>query len=169
MKNSYKILILIVLAALTIFSCNDDMDDSLNVPRELEVQNFIWKGLNLYYLWQDDSPNLADNRFANQTQLNLFLSNYNNPFNLFNDLKVDGSIDRFSVLVEDYVYLENLFQGVTKNNGMEYSLRYKPGSQTEVYGIVNYIIPNSDAANKNVTRGTVFYAINTYDVKLLCI
>ncbi len=148
-----------ILAALTMYSC-DDMDDSLNVPRELEVQNFIWKGLNLYYLWQEDSPDLADNRFANQAQLNVFLSNYNNPFTLFNELKVNPSIDRFSVLVEDYVYLENLFQGVTKNNGMEFSLRFKPGSQTELYGIANYIIPNSDASTKNVTRGTIFYAID---------
>ena len=159
MKNRYKLLILMVLAAFTISGC-DDMDDSLNVPRELEVQNFIWKGLNLYYLWQEDSPDLADNRFGNQTQLNAFLANYNNPFTLFNDLRVDQSIDRFSVLVEDYVYLENLFQGIAKNNGMDFTLRYKSGSTTELYGVANYIIPNSDAANKNVTRGTIFYAID---------
>lgn len=159
MKNSYKLLIVAVLALLTLHSC-DDMDDSLNVPKNLEVQNFIWKGLNLYYLWQEDSPDLADERFANQGQLNAFLSNYNNPFDLFDHLRVDKSIDRFSVLVEDYLYLENLFQGVTKNNGMDFTLRYKPGSQTEVYGVANYIIPNSDAAAKNVSRGMIFYGIN---------
>lgn len=159
MKNAYKLLIVSILALLTLYSC-DDMDDSLNVPKNLEVQNFIWKGLNLYYLWQEDSPDLADDRFANQGQLNAYLSNYNNPFELFDHLRVDKSIDRFSVLVEDYVYLENLFQGVTKNNGMDFTLRYKPGSTTEVYGVANYIIPNSDAAAKNVTRGMIFYGIN---------
>ena len=159
MKNTYKLLILTILATLTLYSC-DDMDDSLKVPSNLEVQNFIWKGLNLYYLWQEDVPDLADDRFANQGQLNTFLSNYNNPFELFDDLRVDENLDRFSVLVDDYVYLEKLFQGVTKNNGMDFTLRYKPGSETEVFGVANYIIPNSDAANKNVTRGTVFYAID---------
>ena len=159
MKNSYKLFFLTLLSALTLYSC-EDMDDSLNVPTNLEIQNFIWKGLNLYYLWQDDVPDLADDRFANQGQLNSFLTNYSNPYELFDHLRVDKSIDRFSVLVDDYTYLENLFQGVTKNNGMDFTLRYKPGSETEVYGVANYIIPNSDAANKNVTRGTIFYAID---------
>ena len=159
MKSTFKLFVLSILATLTFFSC-DDVDDSLNVPKELEIQNFIWKGLNLYYLWQEDVPDLADDRFANQGQLNAFLSNYNNPFELFDDLRVDENLDRFSVLVDDYVYLENLFQGVTKNNGMDFTLRNKPGSETEIFGVANYIIPNSDAANKNVTRGTVFYAID---------
>ncbi|RYD93658.1 MAG: hypothetical protein EOP50_10775 [Sphingobacteriales bacterium] len=117
-KYTYKLLLLTVFAALTFYSC-DDMDDSLNVPTKLEVQNFIWKGLNLYYLWQEDSPDLADDRFATQEQLNTFLTPYTNPLTLFNHLRVDPSIDRFSVLVDDYVYLENLFQGVAKSNGME--------------------------------------------------
>lgn len=159
MKYTYKLLILTVFAAFAFYSC-DDMDDSLNVPSKLEVQNFIWKGLNLYYLWQEDSPDLADDRFATQEQLNTFLIPYTNPLTLFNHLRVDPSIDRFSVLVDDYEYLENLFKGVAKSNGMEFTLRLKPGSDTEVFGTVNYVIPNSDAANKNLTRGMVFYAID---------
>lgn len=159
MKSTSKLLILLILTAFVVQSCTDD-DDTLNVPQNLEVQNFIWKGLNLYYLWQEDSPDLADDRFANQDQLNLFLSQYPEPKVLFDNLRVDNSIDRFSVLVDDYVYLENLFQGVTKNNGMDFTLRYKPGSQSEIYGVANYIIPNSDAAAKNITRGTIFSGIN---------
>ena len=159
MKISFKLLMLFVLAALAFQSC-DDMDDTLGVPQTLEVQNFIWKGLNLYYLWQADVPDLADDRFANQAELNTFLMNYNDPMELFNHLKVDPSTDRFSVLVSDYTVLENLFQGITKNNGVDFGLRYKPGSTTEVFGWVRYIIPNSDAADKDIQRGDIFYAIN---------
>lgn len=159
MKKSFNLLILLLVASTSIISCSKS-DDSLTVPKNIEVQDFIWKGLNLYYLWQEDSPNLADDRFANQGELNLFLNQYSNPKTLFDQLRVDPSIDRFSVLVDDYVYLENLFQGVTKNNGMDFTLRYKPGSQTEIYGVANYIIPNSDASAKNVTRGMIFYAID---------
>jgi len=158
MKTTYKALILVFLSAVLAISCNDD--DEVSIPTNLEIPNFIWKGLNLYYLWQDDVPDLADDRFENQAQLNTFLSTYNDPFELFNDLRVPQTLDRFSVLVEDYVFLENLFQGVTKNNGMEFTLRFKPGSQTEVYGVVNYVIANSDAAAKNVTRGMLFSGIN---------
>lgn len=165
MKNTLKILILFLVAVLTLSSCEDD-DDTLNVPQNLEVQNFIWKGLNLYYLWQEDSPDLADDRFANQDQLNTFLTNYAEPKALFDHLKVDSSIDRFSILVDDYVLLENLFQGVSKSNGMDFTLRFKAGSETEIYGVVNYIIPNSEAAAKNITRGTVFSGINGQSLTL---
>jgi C-terminal processing protease CtpA/Prc len=159
MKSVSKSIFIIILVFFTLYGCEKN-DDSLNVPAEFEVQNFIWKGLNLYYLWQDDVPDLADDRFANQGELNTYLSNFNDPFALFNNLRVDPSIDRFSVLVEDYVFLENLFQGVTKNNGMEFTLRFKPGSQTDIYGVVNYVIPNSDAEAKNITRGMIFYAVD---------
>jgi C-terminal processing protease CtpA/Prc len=43
---------------------------------------------------------------------------------------------------------------------MDYGLRYKSGSTTDIYGWVRYIIPNSDAATKPISRGNVFYAIN---------
>ena len=39
MKNTFKLFVLSILATLTFFSC-DDVDDSLNVPKELEIQNF---------------------------------------------------------------------------------------------------------------------------------
>jgi hypothetical protein len=47
------------------------MDDTA-APINLEVQDFIWKGLNQYYLWQPDVPNLSDDRFASQNKLNTF-------------------------------------------------------------------------------------------------
>jgi hypothetical protein len=159
MKSIYKVLFVFLLAGLILYSCEDN-DDTLGVPSNLEVQNFIWKGLNLYYLWQEDVVDLADDRFETQNQLNDYLTNYTDPFDLFNALKVPPTLDRFSILVADYAVLENLFQGITKNNGMEFSLRLQPGSETEVYGVVNYVIPNSDAAAKSVVRGMLFYAIN---------
>lgn len=155
MKHFIRLFIASIIVLISLNSCSND-DNSLEVPKEIEVQNFIWKGLNLYYLWQKDSPDLSDDRFETQEQLNSFLYNYSDPKALFDHLRVANSVDRFSVLVDDYVYLENLFQGVTKNNGMDFTLRYKPGSQTELYGVVNYVIPNSDAFQKNITRGTIF-------------
>jgi hypothetical protein len=135
------------------------MDDNA-VPSELQIKDFIWKGMNLYYLWQADVSDLADDRFANQTQLNTFLETFENPTTLFNALRVNTSIDRFSVIYSDYSVLEGVLSGNTLNNGMDYGLRYKSGSTTDIYGWVRYIIPNSDAAAKPVARGNIFYAIN---------
>ena len=124
------------------------------------MNDFVWKGMNLYYLWQADVPNLDDNRFANQDELNTFLTNYSSPTDLFNSLRVDNTLDRFSVIFSDYRVLEGILSGNTKNNGMDFGLRYKTGSTTDIFGWVRYIIPNSDAASKNVPRGTIFYAVN---------
>lgn len=157
MKNIVKSFLLLLLFALPL-SC-EDMDDNA-VPSELQIKDFVWKGMNLYYLWQANVSDLADDRFANQTQLNTFLETFENPITLFNALRVDTSIDRFSVIYSDYSVLEGVLSGNTLNNGMDYGLRYKSGSTTDIYGWVRYIIPNSDAATKPVARGNIFYAIN---------
>ncbi|HRG18137.1 MAG TPA: S41 family peptidase [Flavobacterium lutivivi] len=149
---------LILLFFPLLNSCEDN-DDNL-VPSELEVNDFVWKGLNLYYLWQADVPDLADNRFSNQSELNAFLKTYDSPTTLFNHLRVDNAIDRFSVIFSDYTVLEGILTGNTKNNGVDYGIKLKPGSDTEVFGWVRYIIPNSDASTKDIQRGDIFYAIN---------
>lgn len=149
---------LLVLLFFIPLGCSD-MDDNA-VPSSLQVKDFVWKGLNLYYLWQADVPNLADNRFANQSELNEFLTTYSTPEDLFNGLRVPNTIDKYSVIFNDYSVLEGLLSGNTLNNGMDYGLRYKTGSTTDIYGWVRYIIPNSDASTKAISRGNIFFAIN---------
>ncbi len=158
MKTTFKCA-LILFFTLFVFQSCEDMDD-VAAPQSVEVNDFIWKGLNLYYLWQADVPNLADNRFANQEALNVFLQGYSKPETLFDALRVDKSIDRFSWIVSDYLELEGLLQGTTKNSGMDFGLSYKSNTSNEIFGWVRYIIPNSDAAAKDIKRGTIFYAIN---------
>lgn len=166
MKNSCKALILFIIIAFSFQSC-EDMDDTLGVASELEIDTFIWEGLNLYYLWQEDVPDLAD-ELRGTVELNNILTSASGPEILFQKLlykpisefPVPNAVDRFSVLVDDYTYLENLFQGVTKNNGVEFGLRRKESSPSEIYGWVKYIIAGSDAENKNINRGSIFYAVN---------
>lgn len=158
MKTTLKIILLFFLAVITLQSC-EDMDD-VAPPQELEVNDFIWKGLNLYYLWQADVPDLSDKRFANQKELNNFLQGYSKPEALFNALRVDKSIDRFSWIVSDYLELEGQLQGITKNDGMDFGLYLKDSNSTEIFGWVRYVIPNSDASTKDIKRGAIFYGVN---------
>ena len=156
MKKSLIVGLLVLLFFIPL-GCSD-MDDNA-VPSSLQVKDFVWKGLNLYYLWQADVPNLADNRFANQSELNEFLTTYSSPEDLFNALRVPNTIDKYSVIFNDYSVLEGLLSGNTLNNGMDFGLKHI-NTTTNVYGWVRYIIPNSDAATKNINRGDIFYAIN---------
>jgi carboxyl-terminal processing protease len=155
MKKISLLLFSLVVGALTFQSC-EDLDDNA-VP----VHDFIWKGMNAYYLWQAEVPELADERFANQEQLNKYLQAFNSPEQLFESLLYQpGVIDRFSVIVPDYTVLENLLQGVAKSNGVEYGLRYVSPTGNAIFGYVRYILPDTDATTKDIRRGDIIYAIN---------
>jgi carboxyl-terminal processing protease len=168
MKTLFKTTVLLFIAVFTFQSCSKDYDD-IAPPTNLEVQDFIWKGLNYYYLWQANVPNLADDRFANQTELNTFLSGFSKPETLFQSLLYKPSslfpnpkdaVDRFSWIVSDYRELEQSLQGTSKNNGVDFRLSNKSENSTELIGFVRYIIPGSDAATKDIKRGEVFYGVN---------
>jgi carboxyl-terminal processing protease len=158
MKINFKSTLLFFLAIFTVQSCQDI--DDVAAPTNLEVQDFILKGLNRYYLWQADVPNLSDDRFATKNERNVFLATYPVPEELFDALRVDKTIDRFSWIVSDYLELEGQLQGSTKNNGIDFGLFLRSANSDEVIGFVRYIIPKSDASVKNIKRGEFFYAVN---------
>ncbi|MFT3794029.1 S41 family peptidase [Flavobacterium sp.] len=165
MKRSLKFLTLLLVSAFVFQSCEKDDNE---VPADVEVNNFVWKGLNLYYLWQANVPDLSDSRFGNQKDLNGYLRGYSNPAFLFDQLLYqpssrfpqDEAVDRFSVIFSDYYELEGILSGTTKNNGADFALYYKDDTQYEIVGVVRYILPGSDAASKDIQRGDIFYAIN---------
>lgn len=170
MKSKFKFKLFFLFAFLAVFSFQSCQDqDDVAVPADIDIQNFIWNGLNLYYLWQADVPNLSDTRFANQKELNAFLNGYPKPETLFESLlyKPESlypapgqAVDRFSWIVDDYLELEGALQGTTNNNGVEFGLSYKTSGSNEIIGWVRYIIPNSNASTKNIKRGDVFYGVN---------
>ncbi|MFV8347500.1 S41 family peptidase [Flavobacterium sp. ZB4P13] len=157
MRTSFKFTLLLFIAVFTFQSCQDN--DDIAPPASLEIQDFIWSGLNQYYLWQADVPNLGDDRFADQTELNTFLSGYPVPEDLFDALLFKPK-DRFSWIVDDYLELEKSLQGTTKNNGVDFELRRKSDNSNEVVGYVRYILPKSDAFPKDIKRGDIFYGVN---------
>ena len=171
MTTKFKLIIIFFLVVFGFQSCQDN--DDIGAPAYLEVNDFIWKGLNLYYLWQADVPNLADDKFKTQTQLNNFLSGYPQPENLFESLlykpaslnPAAEAVDRFSWIVDDYLELEGQLQGTTNNNGVDYIL-YKRENSDEIFGVVRYIIANSDASTKNIKRGDFFTGVNGTQLSL---
>ncbi|MDT8413911.1 MAG: S41 family peptidase [Flavobacteriaceae bacterium] len=146
--------------------CSGDDQDDIDAPLPVEnivtqINDFVWKGLNLFYLYQAEVPNLSDTRFATQTELNTFLSGFNSPDALFESLLYRrNDVDRFSVIVEDFIALEQSFQGISKTNGMDFRLTFLPGSQTNLVGFVRFVLPGSDAASKGIQRGDFFLTVN---------
>ncbi|WP_239970609.1 S41 family peptidase [Confluentibacter citreus] len=154
--------------ALVLFNCskNDeptpDPEPVVVVPITLnsEINDFIWEGMNEIYLWQGQVPNLSDTKFANQDQYYTFLNNYNSPESLFDDLLYQKDvIDKFSYLVNDYVALENSFQGISTSNGLDFGLVRLSGSN-DIFGYIRYVANNSDASAKDIGRGEFFLTVN---------
>ncbi len=159
MKRIIPVFTLIALLFVGI-SCNKDEN---NFPDDIEVQNFIWKGLNAFYFWQQDVDDLADTRFTSQTELNTFLEDYEDPQDLFYNALLNNypTTDKYSWIVDDYIALEQqLQQGISGTTGAEFGLVPETGSATDLYGFIKYIIPGSDAASKNIQRGDIFHAVN---------
>lgn len=156
--NIKKILFLFVAASIITVSCTDQDDNLFSVPSNLEVQDFVWKGLNLWYFWQGDVTDLADSKLDNSEDYISFLRSYPNPADLFEHLRHPD--DRFSVIVSDYDILQNSQQGNSDTNGVDVSYIFLNNGSSEVIGYVRYIVPNSDADGKDIRRGDIIYGVN---------
>jgi C-terminal processing protease CtpA/Prc len=159
MRN-LKALFIIFIATFSLVSCFEDNDDiklSAN-----EINDFVWKGMNVFYLYKDNIANLADDRFSSNTDYTDYLNSFSSPEILFESLIYEReTIDRFSWIVGDYFELENQFNGISTTNGMEFDLFFSPNTnQTQVIGIVRLVLKNSDADLKGLKRGDIFYAID---------
>ena len=154
-----KKILLLLIAIVTLFvSCFEDLDDNIQPVSDLDIGNFIYRGLNYFYLYKADTPELANDNFDNQDELNTFLNSFETPESLFSFLK--SPQDRFSLLVANYNVLEDALNGISLNNGMEFGLVYYPNNSSNVFGYVRYVLPGTDAESKNLERGTIFNSID---------
>jgi C-terminal processing protease CtpA/Prc len=125
-----------------------------------EINDFVWQGMNSFYLWQKEVPDLND-RFTTFQQIWDFYADFNSPRDVFNSLLYQpGTVDRFSWIVDDYVALENSFQGINVSNGMEFGLVRFATNTSNVFGYVRYVIPGSDAELQGITRGMLFTEVD---------
>ena len=162
--SSTKFLYLIFIT-LILLSCFEDNDD--NGAYASEINDFVWKGMNAAYLYKDNIEDLSNNRFSNDSDYLDYLNLFETPEVLFENLIFNReTIDKHSVIVNDYVELQQYFQGVSTSNGMEYGLRYFPGSNFNVYGYVRYVHPGSVADENNIKRGDIFFEINNTSLNL---
>ncbi len=152
----------IAVLFIVFLNCNDKDDNSFVPPASLEVQDFIWTNLNFWYFWQEDVPDLADNRFSDAEYVS-YLSGFPNPADLFqNLLYVD---DRFSFITSNYNELTNQLQGVFKTNGVEFGL-FLFEDEYNIFGYVRYILPGTNAETTTIQRGDIFTGVDEQSLNL---
>lgn len=153
-----KIKLLLLLISIGLFtSCFEDQDD--NAISVNEINDFVWRGMNTFYLYKSEIPNLSNELLS--SGYGHIISAYDTPESLFESLIYQRqTVDKYSWITNDYIALEQQFSGVSKHNGMEFALRFAPGSSTDIYGFVRFVLPNTSASDQGLERGDIFYAVD---------
>jgi C-terminal processing protease CtpA/Prc len=147
-------IICITLFCALILGCSKEYE----VPQNLVVHDFVWKGLNAYYLHQDQVADLSDRRFSSDQELNAFLNSFPDYNLLFESLTIENDLK--SNLVEDYNTLTSPELRSSFTNGLEFGIIADPNNTDNVLGYVTHILPNSNAALQNIARGDYFNAVD---------
>ena len=160
-----KYIALFLGLGLLVTSCKSDDDGGVDGPNgpdpngtNLDVQDFMWKAMNLWYFWQADVEDLADDRFSTDAEYTEFLESESDPADFFNN-KLRFSEDRFSFFSDDFKELTDNLSGVSRSNGVEFRLYFFEDSN-DIFGFVRYIVPNSDASTKDISRGDIFTGVD---------
>jgi C-terminal processing protease CtpA/Prc len=157
--QTIKALILLCVVSFLTTSCFEDNDD--NQISASSINDFVWKGMNVFYLYKDNIPNLANDRFSSNGDYANYLNTFSKPEDLFESLIYERkTVDRFSWIVDDYFELEQQFQGTTGTNGIEFGFFSSPNTANEGIGIIRLVLPDSPADNANLNRGDIFYGID---------
>jgi len=159
MNKKFKLIIVVILCLAITYSCYEDRDD--NGVFAKDINDFIWKGMNFWYLYKDNVPDLANDRFSSNEEYANYLNQFSNPPDLFESLIYQRpTIDKYSVIVEDYIAFEQLLEGCATRSGFEVDFYLVPGSSSDLYGVVRLVLPGSNAASIGLQRGQLFYGIN---------
>ncbi|MCB0398135.1 MAG: peptidase S41 [Winogradskyella sp.] len=162
-KNFIKSITLALVLGITVTSCFEDQDDSLVATSE--INDFVWKAMNAVYLYKSDVPDLADDRFVDNEAYSLYLNSFDSPEELFESLKyLPETVDRFSIIVDNYFDLQNAQQGISLSNGIEFNLYRISEGSSQVYGVITLVLNNSVADNLGLQRGMIFRAVDGNDL-----
>lgn len=135
---------LLSLIATFLLAASCEREPEVELPEEILIlNNWIWTGMNDAYLWEQYIP------YVNPDQ-------QPDPEAYFYKLLFED--DRDSWIVQDYEALAAMFDGVQLTTGISAS----PGliGDSEVITIVEYVTPNSPAADSGIARGDIIYAVD---------
>lgn len=157
MRFINKLLFVSVTGAMLLTSCNRNNPDPIEPEKAKEENDFVWRGLNSWYYWQENVLKLADD-FKNSADYVSYI-NSQTPDALFNSLLYKEK-DRNSWIISDIDKQLANSNGVSKSNGMDFTIYAKvPGGDARV-GIVNYVVPNSPAHTVGIKRGDIITRVN---------
>jgi len=151
MKTPIKLIILIFISVM-IFSSGCKKEDSAGQAPALtlQVNRFIKDAMDEYYLYKNKMPNI-DYRYE------LDSKEYFKKL-LYKD-------DKWSFITDDIQSLENSFKGKEKTFGWSLAFGKFTGSE-KVFGLVEFVYPNSPADAAGMKRGDMIFKMNNADISV---
>jgi carboxyl-terminal processing protease len=155
-KNN-KVCFFVVIFAMVFVGCDKnnptpDPDPVEQIPASvLTINKFIHDNMETYYLWNESMPYLD---YTKQSD----------SFKYFDSLLYKPT-DRWSFITDDYAALANSYQGIEESMGHSYIL-YKYSNSDGVFGIIQFVYPNSPASEAGLKRGDLFTAIDGTDLDI---
>ena len=151
--KKYTALLLLILAIFAT-SCKDSPLPDPNDQKPLapkvtrDINRFIKNAMNELYLWYQHMPDI-------DTRYELDSKEY------FDKLLYEE--DKWSFITDDAKALENSLKGVETSFG--YSLAFGRFSNTgNIYAVVEYVYPNTPAAQAGIKRGDIIVYLNGKDI-----
>ena len=149
MKRKMKNIVLLAIAVmgLTIITACEKEEENNNgsdLPKEtLILNNWIWEGMNEVYLWEAYIPDI-DWREEPDSEVFFYKLLYDEDHN--------------SWIVDDYESLAAMFDGVETVTGM--SAKPVLFTENQVIYFVEFVTPDSPAADSGIARGDIIYTID---------
>ena len=142
--KSQKLNILFLVSAIVALTVLSSCEKEPDIPRQnLIVNNWIWDGMNDFYLWEASIPALNPNAEPEPGEFFYKI--------LFED-------DRNSRIYEDYETARASSDGVEMTTGM--SVEPTIYTETQVVSFVQYVVPGTPAADSGIARGDIILTIN---------
>ena len=163
-KMSWWYLASLLFVSLTFTACSKDEEPEVPVveePEEIEfseVSDFVWRGLNHWYFWQNSLPALADSKLNDLDAYHTYLNSYSTPEQLFNAL-VNRSVDDFSWYIPDVAEQLKQFAGTNKSYGVRLGGSFFQDGNG-VYIHIAYTVPDSPASLAGLERGDIIYKVD---------
>lgn len=168
MMKNIKILLLFCVATFTLTSCFEDLDDNYIITGD--AKDFVWKGMNYFYIYGNEVTNLKNetfgisglaNRYDMPTEYESFIESYATPEDLFNDLVFEaGTTDRFSTIFPDYNQAIALLSGTSETNGLRRLFKFQINNNGPLYVRVGLVLNGSSADLAGVERNMVISSVD---------